>query len=352
MRNTQIDVTKGIGIIFVVFGHNWITLHDKGELFRIIFSFHMALFFFIAGIFIRPTELMSKFLTSKADSLLKPYFVVLGALGLWRLGLEFAKTHYVSVERLEYFGGMFFASGPTIAWGHAWFLPHLFVSSLVAFLIIKALRNSPAIWLQVIAVALIAAGGLSIREFWASEPETVMGFRTPVGLPWSIDLLPLTAGFILIGYAFSKSLQQFKFAFYPFLLAAALFFGLHYFFDETMDLMLRAYGQLAITTAQAFSAIYLCFGLAALLKRQKSLEVVFTYIGAGSLFILIFHGIVQSKTFDILLSILKIPYLAGILSFTLGLAAPLAIWEMAKRVGILGTLLLPKKRRNTNLDAT
>lgn len=25
----------------VVFGHNWIALHDSGELFRIVFSFHM-----------------------------------------------------------------------------------------------------------------------------------------------------------------------------------------------------------------------------------------------------------------------------------------------------------------------
>jgi fucose 4-O-acetylase-like acetyltransferase len=49
-RLEHIDVAKGIGIILVVLGHNWIIRTEKGELFRIIFSFHMPLFFFLSGV--------------------------------------------------------------------------------------------------------------------------------------------------------------------------------------------------------------------------------------------------------------------------------------------------------------
>jgi polysaccharide biosynthesis protein PslL len=81
-RNLTVDVAKGIGIILVVLGHNWIVLHEKNDLFRVIFSFHVPLFFFISGLFLKDREGIKDFLISKSDSLLKPYFVVLIFIGL------------------------------------------------------------------------------------------------------------------------------------------------------------------------------------------------------------------------------------------------------------------------------
>ena len=34
-RNKQIDIAKGIGILLIVFGHNWVVAHDKGEMFKV-----------------------------------------------------------------------------------------------------------------------------------------------------------------------------------------------------------------------------------------------------------------------------------------------------------------------------
>ena len=47
MRSNFIDIVKGIGIFLVVLGHQNTILTQE------IYSFHMPLFFFLSGIFIK-----------------------------------------------------------------------------------------------------------------------------------------------------------------------------------------------------------------------------------------------------------------------------------------------------------
>src|SRR5471030_1775734 len=120
-RNNNIDIAKGIGIILVVLGHNWLITHDKdGFLFRAIYSFHMPLFFFLAGIFLKETQAFKEFSLSKVDALLKPYLVVLGVLGM----LKVATGH---ASPFRYFFCMLYGVGSTIEWVQLWFLPTLFL---------------------------------------------------------------------------------------------------------------------------------------------------------------------------------------------------------------------------------
>ena len=89
-RNSQIDTLKGIGILLVVLGHNWITLEEKGTLFQLIYSFHMPLFFIISGVFTKEKENLLSFTKNKIDSILKPYFFInfsVGAAYLFSLSL-------------------------------------------------------------------------------------------------------------------------------------------------------------------------------------------------------------------------------------------------------------------------
>ncbi|MEO7862090.1 MAG: acyltransferase family protein [Nitrospirales bacterium] len=65
LRNKTVDIAKGLGILLVVFGHNWIVLHEKGELFRVIFSFHVPLFFFLSGIFFKETTSLFSLIRSR-----------------------------------------------------------------------------------------------------------------------------------------------------------------------------------------------------------------------------------------------------------------------------------------------
>ena len=52
-RIEYIDIARGIGILLVVMGHNDFSLISP-FLFKLIYSFHMPLFFFMSGIFFKP----------------------------------------------------------------------------------------------------------------------------------------------------------------------------------------------------------------------------------------------------------------------------------------------------------
>jgi fucose 4-O-acetylase-like acetyltransferase len=49
-RNKTIDIAKAIGILAIVAGHN--PAFSQGELYNILFSFHLPLFLFLSGAFL------------------------------------------------------------------------------------------------------------------------------------------------------------------------------------------------------------------------------------------------------------------------------------------------------------
>jgi fucose 4-O-acetylase-like acetyltransferase len=52
-RVAYIDIAKGIGIILVVMGHNDFALISPFA-HKLIYSFHMPMFFFMSGMFFKP----------------------------------------------------------------------------------------------------------------------------------------------------------------------------------------------------------------------------------------------------------------------------------------------------------
>lgn len=53
MRNLNIDISKGIAIILMVIGHS----SYPTELYKIIYSFHMPLFYLLSGYFMNKNSL-------------------------------------------------------------------------------------------------------------------------------------------------------------------------------------------------------------------------------------------------------------------------------------------------------
>lgn len=81
-RIEWIDYAKVIGIGLVVFEHilNW-ARPIEGNLYTIVYSFHMPFFFFVSGLLFRPKELPFKpFQASKIKSLLVPPYTLLNLL--------------------------------------------------------------------------------------------------------------------------------------------------------------------------------------------------------------------------------------------------------------------------------
>lgn len=79
-RNTYLDVIKGIGIFLVVLAH----VSESHSITRVIYSFHMPLFFIISGYVYgkyNKVENCRLFVQKKISSLLVPYFVIGGGYG-------------------------------------------------------------------------------------------------------------------------------------------------------------------------------------------------------------------------------------------------------------------------------
>ena len=75
-RIEYIDIAKGIGILLVVMGHNDFALVSPFA-YKLIYSFHMPLFFFLSGYFLNTTIGFWSFFQKRFNSLLKPYLFTL-----------------------------------------------------------------------------------------------------------------------------------------------------------------------------------------------------------------------------------------------------------------------------------
>jgi polysaccharide biosynthesis protein PslL len=355
-RNLTVDIAKGIGIILVVFGHNWIVKHEPGELFRIIFSFHVPLFFFMSGFFIKPSDGLKEFIFRRADTLLKPYLTILLLVGVLKIFNPFS-TEKTSFWR--YLLGVLYASGPTIEGVSLWFLPHLFVASIVAMTVLHLINlhlikvwASRDLWLWGISGLFLILGIPFISLFWHRDTHgsnflDQMFFSTHElpGLPFSLDLILISSALILLGFLLRKKVQIMTFNLSFFSIGLLSFFLLHLEFNETIDLNMRLYSHPLISTLQAILGIYLTLLTSAGLQRYPMISRPLISIGSGSLFILIFHTFIQEKVFFGLLSFTHATYFSALVSLGAALWGPLFILKMVKRQRSLALLFLPRKSR-------
>ncbi|EJL83101.1 acetyltransferase, fucose-4-O-acetylase [Polaromonas sp. CF318] len=344
-RNPAIDIARGIGIILVVLGHNWTVLQERGELFQVIYSFHLPLFFFLSGLFLKDSGDLKNFALSRADALLKPYFAVLLLLGLCEM-LAPQAVPVAGTTPFAYFAGVLYGTAPTIAWTPLWFLPHLFAASVLAMAVLRATRNLPgrpaALWLA--ACALLATGVGCIGWFWQTDTGEAldwMGLQRLPGLPWSLDLLFISTPFMLFGFLLGKPVAAMRFKPWVVAAAALAFAALHAYSGETMDLNLRVYGNPVISTLQAGLGIYLVLSVSALLQHHAVFRRPLACIGSASLLILLFHYVVQGRVFLLLSHVSRNEVLVGAASLAAGVALPLVLLELVRRQRYLALLLLP-----------
>ena len=275
MRDTTVDIAKGIGILTVVLCHNWILYDNRGELSRIVFSFHMPLFFFISGLFFKPDQPFKSFITNKADALLKPFFVVLTGL------LIFNYLSHQPINVLTELAKIVYASGTSVSLTPMWFLSHLFAVFILAWVFNKWVLSKieSHIGQKLLLLGLLLLGSQTMRIFWDKDWEifglTAMVFGEGVkfrGLPFNLDIILVTTAFFLAGHLLAKEMLNFKFK--PLIASLALlaFSALHYFFNETLELNAREYGNFIICTLQVILGIYLVFSLASLIKISKILR--------------------------------------------------------------------------------
>jgi len=95
-RVQYIDIAKGIGIVLVVMGHNDFALISPFA-HKLIYSFHMPMFFFMSGMFFRPEVPFWSFLWNRFNRVLKPFFAIL--LLIYFASISFSKVSLVMATR-------------------------------------------------------------------------------------------------------------------------------------------------------------------------------------------------------------------------------------------------------------
>ncbi|MEM7736544.1 MAG: acyltransferase family protein [Deinococcota bacterium] len=331
LRIKHIDVVKGISIVLVVFGHNWLVLHDSGELYHIGLSFRMPLFFFVSGIFFRPNVPFGQLVKTKADALLKPYAVTLGILSVYQILL-------LQEPAFRIYAGILYAGGETIFWLPMWFLTHLFAVFLLSWAVIRYTQlDARNLGFKLVFMsALITTGYLFTAHLW---PQFVNHYSTHfmwhdrpllrTGLPFSTDILLISSFFFLSGFLLRTNVKQFQVHWGYVLLASVVFIGLHARFDYALDLFKRRYDHLLITTVLAFAGIYLTLSVAWLVSKVRLLERLLSYTGQQSLFVLIFHWYLQKKVFDVLINSIGLEsQLSAVLSLVGAVLGSLIIAEI------------------------
>lgn len=181
-----IDIAKGIAISCVIL--SCFIVSDIPEfLHRINFSFHMPLFFIIAGYFFRKKD-MTSLVKAEGQRLLAPYVYcsmgVIFFLILWKFAFQISNSTEPNI--LEWVWAFIYGSGNEYTepfWikniGIIWLLPAMFWSLLLFNFCIK--RKVPLIWISICTLI----GYYTKEYFW---------------LPFSLQSSLLSITYLYVGY--------------------------------------------------------------------------------------------------------------------------------------------------------
>lgn len=325
-RIEYIDIAKGIGILLVVLGHN-----DFGYVspfgYKFIYSFHMPLFFFLSGYFLNTSIPFVTFLKKRFNSLLKPYFFTIFLI--YFMSLSFGKMGFSTV--LQRIVKAMYASTIYIDWVQLWFLPHLFVVSIYAFLFFTILgkwNNRYVRW--AVLIATLGISPLVLNRFYPFELSILGKQYELFGLPFNLDLIFLSGFFFILGSEIGQA--DFKEIFESpviFFGSGALLFALVLLFDMRSDFSIRIYDSYLINTLEAIAGIVFVMAI----SRQVELQTVkaaslLKYFGQISLFILIFHVPIQDFWAQKVNAVTDNFSLAIWIGFVMGMAGSVLIYEL------------------------
>jgi fucose 4-O-acetylase-like acetyltransferase len=290
-RIETIDIARGIGILLVVLAHN-----DFGYISQygheVIYSFHMPLFFFLSGYFLRTDIPFFEFINKRFHSLLKPFLFTIFLI--YFMNVSFEKMAFGTA--LRRIGKSLYGTGVYIDWVQLWFLPNLFVVSLYAFLFIVVVGRLNNRWLRLgILLASLAITLPFLQSFYPFSVSLLGKDYELFGLPFSLDLVFLSGYFFILGSEVRQLANESVFGNYLLLAGTGIaVFSLNYFIDSPVDFNTRVYSSFLINTIEAMAGILFVLALSRQLEMHTGwLASLMKYFGRASLIILIFHVPIQ-----------------------------------------------------------
>ncbi len=261
-RCMWIDMAKGLGIILVVCGH----IQFRPEWLNIwLCSFHMPLFFFLAGLTINTKKYQSVISLAKVKfgQIMIPYFIFAVALWTWDVvkqllpsggGINLSQTAKSFLGIFLQIRGSSFGPG-------AWFIPCIFCCYLIAYVIMHIAKERK--WLAGGMGLACLAVGYCYCEF------------IDIKLPWGMDAAVVASFFMILGAVLKDKLMNDNFGQTKgFIAAAAVALGVNVVFaylnyvalGRTVGMWSNHYGNLFYFTGGAISGIVFIICIARLIR--------------------------------------------------------------------------------------
>jgi fucose 4-O-acetylase-like acetyltransferase len=224
-----------------------------------------------------------------------------------------------------------YGAGYYLDWVQLWFLPHLFVVSLYAFLFLTALRgleNRYVRWLILLATLVVSS--FFLQRFYPYS-LAVLGIQDKLyGLPFSLDLVLLSGFFFILGSEIRKAIPEKVFENLFLLIGTGVgLLLLNYFFTARIDFNTRLYESYPINTLEAILGILFVLALSRQIElRTSRLAALFKYFGQVSLFILLFHVPIQDFWGQKILSATGSTSLSIWIGFLMGVGGSILIYEL------------------------
>ena len=275
-RLTYFDIAKGISIICVILGHLGI---DKIN--RVVFVFHMPLFFFISGYFLSLKQDYITYVKKKLQTLLVPYYFTCFLICILSIPVSFVLKKPVANFFLNWVGGTIYAAGDgrvhglfgkfPMFIGALWFLWALFLS----LIIVRRILDSVPEKYRLFSIAAISyVGYATSRTIW---------------LPLDIQAGMNAALFVYIGYLFNQE-QFLNCKARPdviIICACITAWCIKYF--KGFWMVVNFYGNGLMDVVGAISSIYLLLLLSKKISNLPKLNSILEWYGRNSIIILAFH---------------------------------------------------------------
>jgi acyltransferase len=258
-RIIWIDSLRSIGILAVILGH------ITSPLGYFIYSWHMPLFFFLGGFFLKYELTTTEFIKKDFNRLLIPYLIFTIAA----LMIEAIKRILLNRESLDYLNelrGIFIwmdYSSLINTYGFVlWFLPALFFGRLIIYLLNKQVNSIP---IQTIIIFIL---------FYVS-------FH--VNLILGIDNALNASLFIFLGSIFYRFYQNdVRLYILPF-----LFLGLIYFFGiPALDIASKYYEHMIFNIIYSVSIIFILISITKMINYNSKLLALW---GTNTMLLFIVH---------------------------------------------------------------
>ena len=292
-RVLWVDITRAIAIFLVVLGH-LNNVADYGQLERIIYTFHMPLFFMISGFFIKVEKTYdrktwwNKCIKKYLICLIIPYFI-------WAL---IYMKNFIFAPYLLY--GSWLSIKASTTYTCYWFLPCLFVARIyefAAFTIANKCKINANVMAAICCVVFMAIGLL----LPANNADDKLG------LFCSFNIAFVACSFMFFGFLIKQFLDKIKdkiaVTLPAFIVSVVLFVFIYINFvsyQGQFDFMMMCnsyYGPIPVFIAEAVVGSLMIIFLSMLLAKIPIKWKLMSWLGANTMGIYVIHKKVAEQLY-------------------------------------------------------